>query len=239
MSQNIDYADISRNGLWKNNPALVQLLGLCPLLAVTGSVVNAMGLGLATMLVLMGSNVAVSLIRKAVSDAIRLPAFVMIIAAFTTCTELLMQAFTYELYQILGIFIPLIVTNCTILGRADAFASKNTLVPAAVDGFMMAFGFFWVLLLIGAIREVIGAGTLFANMHLLFGETARNWQLNVFGESYKGFLVAVLPPGAFLVAGLLIALKNIIDAKIQARIEAQKGEVKKGSKRVRTTGQIA
>lgn len=239
MSQNVNYKDISFNGLWKNNPALVQLLGLCPLLAVTGSVVNAMGLGLATMLVLMGSNISVSLIRKAVGDAIRLPAFVMIIAAFTTCTELLMQAFTYELYQILGIFIPLIVTNCVILGRADAFASKNTLVPAAVDGFMMALGFFFVLLLIGAIREVIGSGTLFANMHLLFGEGARNWQINLFGENYKGFLVAVLPPGAFLVAGLLIAIKNIIDAKIQAKLSAQKDQVKKGSKRVRTTGQIA
>lgn len=239
MSQNVNYKDISFNGLWKNNPALVQLLGLCPLLAVTGSVVNAMGLGLATMLVLMGSNISVSLIRKAVGDAIRLPAFVMIIAAFTTCTELLMQAFTYELYQILGIFIPLIVTNCVILGRADAFASKNTLVPAAVDGFMMALGFFFVLLLIGAIREVIGSGTLFANMHLLFGDGARNWQINLFGENYKGFLVAVLPPGAFLVAGLLIAIKNIIDAKIQAKLSAQKDRVKKGSKRVRTTGQIA
>ncbi len=239
MSQDINYKDISFNGLWKNNPALVQLLGLCPLLAVTGSVVNAMGLGLATMVVLMGSNIAVSIIRKAVSDAVRLPAFVMIIAAFTTCTELLMQAFTYELYQILGIFIPLIVTNCIILGRADAFASKNKILPSAVDGFMMGFGFFLVLVLIGTIREIIGSGTLFANMHLLFGEGARNWQINLFGENYKGFLVAVLPPGAFLVTGLLIAIKNIIDAKIQARLAAQKEAVKKGSKRVRTTGQIA
>lgn len=239
MSQNPSYKDISVNGLWKNNPALVQLLGLCPLLAVTGSVVNAMGLGLATMVVLIGSNVSVSIIRKAVSDAVRLPAFVMIIAAFTTCTELLMQAFTYELYQILGIFIPLIVTNCVILGRADAFASKNKVLPSAIDGFMMAFGFFLVLLLIGVIREIIGSGTLFANMQLLFGESARNWQINIFGEHYKGFLVAVLPPGAFLVAGLLIAIKNIIDARIQAKLATHKAEVQKGAKRVRTTGQIA
>lgn len=239
MSVPVDYKEISANGLWKNNPALVQLLGLCPLLAVTGSVVNALGLGLATMLVLVGSNVAVSIIRSAVSDAVRLPAFVMIIAAFTTCTELLMQAFTYELYMILGIFIPLIVTNCAILGRADAFASKNTVIPSAIDGFMMATGFLGVLLAIGAIRELIGAGTLLANMHLLFGETARGWQINVFGENYKGFLVAVLPPGAFLVAGLLIAAKNIIDARLETRRRAQQGEVKKGSKRVRTTGQIA
>ena len=121
-SSSIDYQEITKNGLWSNNPALVQLLGLCPLLAVSGSVVNALGLGLATMLVLIGSNVVVSLIRNVVSDAVKLPAFVMVIASFTTCTELLMQAYTYELYQILGIFIPLIVTNCAILGRADAFA---------------------------------------------------------------------------------------------------------------------
>lgn len=238
MSQ-VDYKEISVNGLWTNNPALVQLLGLCPLLAVTGSVVNALGLGLATMLVLVGSNVAVSLIRSAVSDAVRLPAFVMIIAAFTTCTELLMQAFTFELYQILGIFIPLIVTNCAILGRADAFASKNNVLPSAIDGVMMATGFLGVLLAIGAIRELIGEGTLFANMHLLLGEGTRSWQINVFGEQYKGFLVAVLPPGAFLVAGLLIAIKNIIDARLETRRRARQGEVSKGSKRVRTTGQIA
>ena len=236
MSQ---YRDITLNGLWKNNPALVQLLGLCPLLAVTGSVVNALGLGLATMLVLIGSNIAVSLVRGAVSDAVRLPAFVMIIASFTTCTELLMQAFTFELYQILGIFIPLIVTNCAILGRADAFASKNKVLPAAVDGFMMGLGFMLVLVAIGAIREVLGSGTLLANMHLIFGEGARAWTLTLFGEHYKGFLVAILPPGAFLVAGLLIAIKNIVDAQIKKREAARRARLVKGSKRVRTTGQVA
>ena len=128
-----NFSEISRDGLWNKNPALVQLLGLCPLLAVTGSVVNALGLGLATMLVLTGSNIVVSLIRNQVTDVIRLPAFVMIIAAFTTGTELIMRAYTYELYQILGIFIPLIVTNCTILGRAEAFASKNSVLPSAID----------------------------------------------------------------------------------------------------------
>lgn len=232
------YKEIATNGLWTNNPALVQLLGLCPLLAVTGSVVNAMGLGFATMLVLVGSNLAVSIIRNAVSDAVKLPAFVMIIASFTTCTELLMQAFTFELYQILGIFIPLIVTNCVILGRADAFACKNKILPSVVDGFMMSLGFFIVLVLIGAIREVIGSGTLFANMQLLFGESARTWQLTLFGENYKGFLVAILPPGAFIVAGMLIALKNVIDTYIKQR-EATRKAVVKGSKRVRTTGQVA
>ncbi len=233
------YQEISANGLWKNNPALVQLLGLCPLLAVTGSIVNALGLGLATLLVLVGSNVAVSLIRNSVSDAVKLPAFVMIIASFTTCTELLMQAFTYELYQILGIFIPLIVTNCAILGRADAFACKNKILPSALDGFMMGLGFLFVLLAIGTIREIIGSGTLFSNMHLIFGESARNWELNLFGQHYRGFLVAILPPGAFLVAGLLIAIKNMVDTEIIRRQKAQQSKPVKGAKRVRTTGQVA
>lgn len=234
----ISYREITNNGLWKNNAALVQLLGLCPLLAVTGSVVNALGLGLATMVVLMGSNIVVSLIRKQVSDAVKIPAFVMIIATFTTCTELLMKAFTYELYLILGIFIPLIVTNCTILGRAEAFASKNNVRASALDGLMMGTGFGLVLLAIGAIREVLGSGTLFANMHLLFGPMAENWTLQLFGDDY-GFLVAVLPPGAFLVAGMLIALKNVIDDKIERRNAARRAPVVKGTKRVRTTGTVS
>lgn len=228
---------IANNGLWKNNAAVVQLLGLCPLLAVTGTVVNALGLGLATMVVLIGSNIAVSLIRHYVSDAIRLPAFVMIIASFTTCAELLMQAYTYELYQVLGIFIPLIVTNCTILGRADAFARKNPVIPAALDGFFMALGFLVVLLLLGAMRELIGQGTLFTNMHLIFGETARGWQLTVF-PNYNDFLFAVLPPGAFVGLGLLIALKNLIDMRLEARRVANAEQIVTGSKRVRVTGNV-
>ncbi|PCK09931.1 MAG: electron transport complex subunit RsxE [Alteromonadaceae bacterium] len=234
-----EYKEISFNGLWKNNPALVQLLGLCPLLAVSGSVVNALGLGLATLLVLVGSNISVSLIRNAVSDAVKLPAFVMIIASFTTCTELLMQAFTYELYQILGIFIPLIVTNCAILGRADAFACKNKLIPSILDGFAMGLGFMLVLVAIGAIREILGTGIIFGNMHLLFGEAARSWQISLFGENYKGFLIAILPPGAFLVTGLLIAVKNIIDAHMKKRAAAKSKSPATRSKRVRTTDNTA
>ena len=234
----ISYKELTTNGLWKNNPALVQLLGLCPLLAVTGSVVNALGLGLATMLVLVGSNTAVSLIRKQVSDAVKIPAFVMIIATFTTCTELLMKAFTYELYLILGIFIPLIVTNCAILGRAEAFASKNTIASSALDGLMMGSGFAIVLLVIGAIREIFGVGTIFANMDLLFGPIAANWNINLFGEGY-GFLILVLPPGAFIVTGMLIALKNLIDSKLAQLNAAKKEPLKKGAKRMRTTGTIA
>jgi len=237
MSTQVEYNTIAKNGLWNNNPALVQLLGLCPLLAVTGSVVNALGLGLATMLVLVGSNISVSLIRNAVSDAVRLPAFVMIIASFTTCTELMMKAFTFELYQILGIFIPLIVTNCSILGRADAFASKNGVAASAWDGLMMGTGFAFVLVAVGMIREILGTGQLFADMHLLFGPIAQNWTLQLF-QDYPGFLVAVLPPGAFFATGFLIAIKNLIDAQAKKREDAKKETVVKGSKRVRTTGVI-
>ena len=230
-------SQISKDGLWTNNPALVQLLGLCPLLAVTGTVVNAMGLGLATMLVLLGSNMAVSLVRNFVPNAVRLPAFVMIIASYVTCTELLMQAYTYELYTVLGIFIPLIVTNCAILGRADAFAAKNGVLASAVDGFMMALGFTIVLVLLGALRELIGQGTLFSNMELLFGPAAASWEIHLFND-YPDFLFAILPPGAFVGLGLLIAVKNIIDDKLKSRVQPIKEPVVAGAKRVRVTGKI-
>lgn len=234
---NDELKKIARDGLWNNNPALVQVLGLCPLLAVSGSVVNALALGLATTAVLALSNLAVSLIRNATTDAIRLPTFVMIIAAFTTCIEFLMNAFTYELYLILGIFIPLIVTNCIVLGRADAFASKNAPLPALWDGLMMGIGFSLVLVLLGAVRELVGTGALFNNMDLLFGEIASNWRLELI-PNYRGFLVAILPPGAFIVLGLIMAGKNIIDARLEAAAKAKKDKVVAGSKRVRTTGTI-
>lgn len=235
----VNYKDIVEKGLWSNNAALVQVLGLCPLLAVSSTVVNALGLGLATLLVLTTTNSAVSLLRHYVSDAVRLPAFVMIIASAVTCIELLMKAYTYELYQILGLFIPLIVTNCAVLGRADAFASKHTLLPSAIDGFMMGAGFLLVLVCVGAVRELLGTGHIFADMHLLFGESARNWQLNVFGADYPNMIFALLPPGAFIVVGFLIAIKNIIDSNVKKRAEARKTETVKGSKRVRTTGSVA
>ena len=231
------YRELSFNGLWKNNPAIVQLLGLCPLLAVTGSVVNAIGLGLATVFVLVTSNTAVSLIRNIVSDTVRLPAFVMIIASAVTCIELLMQAFAYELYQILGIFLPLITTNCVILGRADGFARKNPIAPAMYDGFIMGVGFMVVLVVLGGLRELVGTGALFANMDLLFGPGAANWKLVVFND-YQDFLLAILPPGAFIFTGLIIAAKNLIDTRIKARQDALKEKPVKGAKRVRVTGTI-
>ncbi len=233
----IDYRKITLDGLWHNNPALVQLLGLCPLLAVTSSVVNALSLGIASILVLTGSNLTVSLFRHFVPDAVRLPVFVMIIAAFVTSIELLMQAMTYELYQILGIFIPLIVTNCVIMGRADAFASKNPVSASLLDGFMMGLGFTAVLVLLGALREALGSGTLFADMHLLLGSWAESWKITLFND-YKGFLFAILPPGAFVGMGLLIALKNIIDQRLKERALSHAPQQEPGSanKRVRVTG---
>lgn len=233
-----DYRELSLNGLWKNNPAIVQLLGLCPLLAVTGSVVNAIGLGIATMFVLTASNTVVSLVRNVVPDTIRLPTFVMIIAAAVSCIELLMQAYAYELYQILGIFLPLITTNCVILGRADAFACKNPVLPAMYDGFIMGAGFGVILVVLGAIRELLGTGALFANMDLLFGSGASHWKL-VLLEDYQNFLVAILPPGAFIVTGFLIALKNIIDRQIKEREATRTEQPAATSRRVRVTGQIS
>ncbi len=234
----VSYRELTFNGLWKNNPAIVQLLGLCPLLAVTGSVVNAIGLGVATTMVLLCSNTAVSLIRNIVSDAVRLPAFVMIIAAAVTCIELLMQAFAYELYEILGIFLPLITTNCVILGRADGYASRNSLLPAMTDGLMMGLGFALVLVLLGGIRELLGTGALFANMDLLFGPAAANWKV-VLIDDYQAFLLAILPPGAFIFTGLIIAGKNVIDAEIKRRQDAVRAKPEKGAKRVRVTGTIS
>nr|WP_298169069.1 electron transport complex subunit E [uncultured Pseudomonas sp.] len=231
------YREITLNGLWKNNPALVQLLGLCPLLGVSNSTVNALGLALASAVVLICSNTAVSLVRGVVNTAVRLPAFVMIIAALTTCIELLMQAFTYELYQILGIFIPLITTNCVILGRADGFAAKHDPARAAYDGLMMGLGFGVVLVAIGAVRELLGTGAILANMHLLFGPIANDWQLTLVSD-YNGFLLAILPPGAFIVLGLLIAAKNRIDEVLAERAKARQVDTPVQSRRVRVTGVI-
>ncbi|MBR9867724.1 MAG: electron transport complex subunit E [Oceanospirillales bacterium] len=235
-----DYRKITLDGLWDNNPALVQLLGLCPLLAVTGTVVNAIGLGLASTIVLMGSNLSISLFRKFIPESVRLPVFVMIIASFVTCIELLMQAFTYELYTILGIFIPLIVTNCAIMGRADAFAIKNPVGASLLDGAMMGIGFTSVLMVLGGMREILGLGTLFSDMQLLFGPAAESWKLVIL-DDYVGFLFAILPPGAFVGMGLLIALKNIIDKRLEERrkVPATPIEPTGESRRVRVTGNIS
>jgi electron transport complex protein RnfE len=207
---------ISKNGLWKNNVALVQLLGLCPLLAVTGTVINGLGLGLATLMTLVLSNSVVSLIRPLLKSEIRIPVFVLIIASIVTTIELIMNAWFHELYLVLGIFIPLIVTNCSIIARAEAFASKNNVFNSALDGFMMGLGFTLVLVVLGGMRELIGFGTLFANAQLMFGSIGESMTITI-SENYPGFLLAVLPPGAFIGLGLLIALKNIIDKRQKSR----------------------
>lgn len=211
-----DHKTLIKNGMWDNNPALVQLLGLCPLLAVSSTVTNALGLGIATLLVLVGSNVTVSLVRDYVPKEVRIPVFVMIIAALVTCVQLLMNAYAYGLYLSLGIFIPLIVTNCIIIGRAEAFASKNAVLPSAQDGFWMGLGMTSVLVVLGAMREVIGNGTLFDGADLLLGEWATALRIEVFHFD-NSFLLALLPPGAFIGVGLLIAAKNVIDKQLQAR----------------------
>ncbi len=211
-----EYKTIMDNGLWKNNQALVALLGLCPLLAISNNTVNGIGLGLATLFVLLISNALVSLIRNHVSDEIRIPVFIAIIATAVTIIDLLMSAYFHTLHGILGIFIPLIVTNCAILGRAEAYASKNTVDKALVDGFFMGVGFLFVLVLLGALREMVGNGTLFDQAYLMFGEGARSWTLH-FSDDYQGVLLAILPPGAFISLGLLIALKNYIDTQKSAK----------------------
>ncbi|PCH59899.1 MAG: electron transport complex subunit RsxE [Gammaproteobacteria bacterium] len=206
------YRKVINDGLWTNNPALVQILGLCPLLAISSNVINALGLGLATTLTLVASNLTVSLIRNQIRPEIRIPVFVLVIAAVVTTIELSMNAFFHELYLVLGIFIPLIVTNCVIIARAEAFASKNSVGLSALDGLMMGLGFTSVLVVLGGLREVIGQGTLFANAHLMFGEVGRSMTMVVI-EDYRGFLLAVLPPGAFMMLGFIIAIKNVIDAR--------------------------
>jgi len=206
------YKDIVRDGLWSNNVGLVQLLGLCPLLAVTGTFINGLGLGLATLVTLITSNVIVSAIRRLVRPEVRIPVFVLVIASVVTIIELAMSAYLYDLYKVLGIFIPLIVTNCSIIGRAEAFASRHNVGRAFMDGLSMGTGFLLVLTTLGSLREIIGKGTLFSQAHLMFGEAARNWTIT-FVDDYSGFLLAVLPPGAFMGLGLLIALKNLIDGR--------------------------
>jgi len=208
---------IVKNGLWKNNVALVQLLGLCPLLAVTSTFINGLGLGLATMITLVLSNSCVSIIRHWTRPEVRIPIFVLIIASIVTAIELAMNAWFYELFLVLGIFIPLIVTNCSILARAEAFAARNNLLDSALDGFMMGLGFILVLITLGGIREILGQGTLFSNAHLMFGAAAEGMELTLV-DDYSGFLLAILPPGAFIGLGFLIAIKNAIDRRQSKKI---------------------
>ncbi|MEJ2763227.1 electron transport complex subunit E [Photobacterium sp. MCCC 1A19761] len=224
--------ELMKNGLWHNNPAIVQLLGLCPLLAVSATVTNALGLGLASTMVLIGSNLIVSLVRQWIPSEVRIPVFVMIIAALVTCVQLLMNAFTYGLYQSLGIFIPLIVTNCIIIGRAESFASKNAPLPAVLDGLWMGMGLTSALVVLGAMREVLGNGTLFDGADRLLGDWAAVLRIEIFSFD-SNFLLAMLPPGAFIGVGFIIALKNVIDKQREKKSAA--AETKPQIERVRIT----
>lgn len=209
---------IMLDGLWHNNPGLVQLLGLCPLMAVTTNLINGLGLGIATLVTLMTSNLLISLFRDYFREEIRIPVFVLIIAATVTAIELLMQAFFHDLHRILGIFIPLIVTNCIIIGRAEAYASRHEPAHAWLDGLMMGLGFLAVLVVLGGLRELLANGTLFAEAHLMFGEAARGLTLHI-SEHFHGLLLAALPPGAFIGLGLLLALKNWLDQRMAAKAQ--------------------
>ncbi|MEZ0271337.1 MAG: electron transport complex subunit E [Methylophilaceae bacterium] len=202
-----DYREIIDNGLWKQNPGVVQLLGLCPTLAVTSTVVNGFSLGLATALVMAASNGAVAPVRRWVPDEIRIPVFILIIAALVTVIDLSMNAYMHPLHKVLGIFIPLIVTNCIVLARVEAFAAKNPTTPSIMDGLFMGLGLTLVLSLLGGMREVVGKGTLFSGLDLAFGPAAKQFMVTVVPD-YPGFLLAVLPPGAFIGLGLLIAGRN-------------------------------
>ncbi len=202
--------NLAKEGLWKNNPALVQLLGLCPLLATSNSFATSLGLGLTTLVVLTLSNFTISLVRGLLDDETRLPVQILVIATFVTLADLSLQYWFFDMHQRIGLFVALIVTNCTLLGRAEAFASKNPIISSTFDGLMMGTGFLLVLLLMGTIREIVGNGTLFTNLHLLTGTPDMSIQI-----ADSGFLLLALPPGAFLTLGCLIACKNVIDGALR------------------------
>ena len=190
---------IVTKGIIKENPTFVLLLGMCPTLGTTTSAINGMGMGLATMFVLMCSNVAISLLRNVIPGKVRIPAFIVVIAAFVTVLQLLMEAYVPDLYATLGLFIPLIVVNCIILGRAEAFASKNTVVDSALDGIGIGLGFTLALTLLGAIREILGSGSIFG------------WKF-IEGDA---ILIFVLAPGAFIALGYLLVVFNKLTAKLK------------------------
>ncbi len=186
------------NGLWKENPSLVLVLGTCPALAVTTAAINGLGMGAATTFVLVFSNLFIALLKNLIPDKVRIVAFIIVIASFVTIVDLTMKAFTPDLYKTLGIFIPLIVVNCIILGRAEAFAQKNKVLPAILDGIGMGIGFTLALTIMGAVREILGNGTIF--------------DIRLVSENAKTMLIFILPPGAFFTYGYFIAIKNRLSA---------------------------
>jgi electron transport complex protein RnfE len=214
----MSYARIAKDGLWDNNVVFAQMLALCPTLAVTGSATNGLGMGLATTVVLLASNMLISAVRHLVSDEVRIPVYIVLIATLVTLVDMGLNAWAHELYKVLGLFIALIVVNCAILGRAESFASKSPVAESAVDGLMMGLGFTAALVTIGGVREIIGSGTLFANAHLLLGQSFAFLELTLIPD-YRGYLLMILPPGGFLVVGFLLAGKRMLDRRRAARAE--------------------
>jgi electron transport complex protein RnfE len=212
----MSYARIAKDGLWDNNVVFAQMLALCPTLAVTGSATNGLGMGLATTAVLLASNVLISTVRNLVSDEVRIPVYIVLIATLVTLVDMGLNAWAHELYKVLGLFIALIVVNCAILGRAESFASKSPVLASATDGLMMGLGFTAALVAIGGVREILGSGTLFANAHLLLGQGFAFLELTLIPE-YRGYLLMILPPGGFLVVGFLLAGKRLFDRRLAAR----------------------
>lgn len=223
-----DYKRIMRDGIWDNNVVFSQMLALCPLLAVTGTATNGLGMGLASLVVMVLSGLMISLLRSLITQEIRIPVFVLIIATIVTIVDMSMNAWLHDLHKVLGLFVPLIVTNCAILGRAESFAFKNPITPSLFDGLMMGLGFTFALVLLGAVREIIGSGTLFVNAPLLLGDHFSFMEMTLIPD-YRGFLLMALPPGGFLALGFLLAAKRVIDQRIQ---QAQASKVSDGAQPV-------
>ena len=216
-----EFRQIAANGVWKQNTSIVQILGLCPLLAVTTNLVNGAMLSLATIIVMAISGLAIASLRNLIPHEIRIPVFILIVAALVTVVDLLFNANLHELYLVLGIFIPLIVTNCIVLARVEAFAAKNPPLQSMSDGIFMGVGMLWTLSLLGGLRELIGRGTLFSGIDMVIPGLQ---PLQLLPDSYPGFLIAMLPPGAFILLGCLIAWKNWIESRAAARQQRSKPE---------------
>lgn len=215
-----DYRKIAVDGLWANNVVFAQMLALCPLIAVTSTATNGLGMGLATLAVLVISNFVIASLRNIISSEVRIPVFVLLIATIVTLVDMGMNAWLHDLHKVLGLFIPLIVTNCAILGRAESFASQKPILASTMDGLMMGLGFTFALVILGAFREILGSGTLFADASLLLGDMFSFLQISFSGE-YRGFLLMILPPGGFLALGLILVGKRLIDRENEKRAEAR------------------
>ena len=213
-----DYKTIAKDGLWDNNGVFSMLLGMCPAMAMTTSATNGFGMGLATAAVMAASSFLVAVFRSRITQEVRIPVFILIVAAMVTVVDLAMNAWMHELYKVLGLFIPLIVSNCLPLARLEAFAAKQPALPSFLDGLFMGLGFTIALTAIGAVREIIGNGTLFADASLLFGPSFKAIELRLLPAD-TGVLMMILPPGGFLVTGLLVVVKRMADLRAGKEIQ--------------------